>query len=110
MDEKTYYLGYEDRYQRVFAAGGDCWGHAPTNKGLTQVLTEWVETQGLCGKRVIEFACGEGASGVILSRLGCVYHGVDVAPTAVAKAKDALKGFPEARVSRLNMVLEAVAD
>lgn len=110
MDEKTYYLGYEDRYQRVFAAGGDCWGHAPTDEGLVQILTEWVEAQGLRGKRVVEFACGEGASGVILSRLGCVYHGVDVAPTAVAKAREALEGFPQARVSRLDMVTEEVPD
>lgn len=64
----------------------------------------------LIGKNIIEFACGEGASGVILSELGCHYHGVDIAPSAVMKAKEALKNYPNARVDILDMVKETTGE
>lgn len=53
---------------------------------------------------VIEFACGEGACGVILSRLGVKYTGVDIAPAAVERARDALRPYTDARVFPLDMV------
>ncbi|MBQ7929736.1 MAG: class I SAM-dependent methyltransferase, partial [Clostridia bacterium] len=56
-----------------------------------------------------EYACGEGACGVILSRLGCRYHGVDISPTAVEKAREALREFPDATVEVLDMVKNTVS-
>lgn len=53
---------------------------------------------------MIDFACGEGAGGIILSELGCTYHGVDVAPSAIERAKRSLKDYPGATVSILDMV------
>ena len=103
-----YYLAYEKRYQAAYAAGVERWGHAPGEPELLAALGEWVERHGLKGKRVLEFASGEGASGVILSRLGCVYHGVDIAPSAVEKTRAAIAGFPGASVSLLDMVNEKV--
>lgn len=110
MTNEPYYLAYEQRYKKVFEAGGGRWGHDPDSPLLIETLTEWVKTNGLEGKKIIEFACGEGASGVVLSKLGCIYHGVDIAPSAVEKAKETLAEFPDATVSRLDMVLESPGD
>jgi len=96
---EPYYLAYEHRYRKVYAAGIERWGHRPDETVLLQTLTKWVDGHRLRGKKVIEFACGE-----ILSRLGCVYHGVDIAPSAVEKARRALKPYPNAAVSLLDMV------
>ncbi len=103
---KPYYMAYEDRYQRVFSAGIELWGHSPDDKILVRTLAEWVAENALVGKTVIEFACGEGAAGVILSKLGVRYRGFDIAPSAVEKARERLREFPDARVERLDMVKE----
>lgn len=103
LEQKPYYMAYEDRYRKVYEAGAERWGYSPDSKELIGVLTAWVEKHGLKGRRVVEFACGEGASGVILSELGCVYHGMDIAPTAVAKARSTLHNYPHATVSLLDM-------
>jgi hypothetical protein len=47
---------------------------------------------------------------VILSKLGCHYHGVDIAPSAVDKSTNALKDFPNARVGLLDMVKETTGE
>ncbi len=108
MSGNPYYQAYEERYRKVYEAGVERWGHAEDDVGLRVNLTEWVDCCDLKGKRVVEFACGEGASGVILSQLGCLYHGVDVAPSAVAKARAALADYPGAKVTLLDMVHEPV--
>ena len=108
MEYEPYYLAYEKRYQAVYSAGAERWGHSPEEPVLLKTLTEWVERNNLKGKRVLEFACGEGASGVILSQLGCIYHGVDIAPSAVDKTRVAIAEYPNATVSLLDMVNERV--
>ncbi len=108
MEDKLYYEAYEDRYRKAYAAGAVRWGHGPEDEALRAMLKRWVDTYGLAGKHVLEFACGEGASGIILSQLGCVYHGVDLAPSALERAREALAGCPNATVSRLDMVREAL--
>ena len=102
-----YYEKYEQRYQAVHAVGGN-WGFAPDNTDLIHVLTQWVHDNHLEGKRIIQFACGEGAAGKILTDLGCIYHGVDLAPSAVEKAKALLADVPNATVSRLDMVQDSI--
>ncbi len=106
MKDQPYYLAYEQRYQAVFAAGAERWGHSPDDEELYHTLTQWVTDNHLVGKRIIEFACGEGAGGVILAQLGCLYHGVDISPSAIAKATEAMKDYPNATVSQLDMVKE----
>ena len=101
---EPYHLFYENRYKKVYEAGADYWGHTPDDEELTEKLTEWVNQNELRGKRIIEFFCGEGASGVILSKLGCIYHGVDISPSALQKARDSLKEYPNAKVTQLNVV------
>ena len=107
MQKCVYYEAYEERYKAVYAAGVHIWGHTANDAVLLDCLTKWVKDNALRGKRVIEFACGEGGCGMILSRLGCLYHGVDLAPSALEKARRTLSAYPNARVSRLDMVNEA---
>jgi len=104
--KEPYYTAYEERYRRVFEAGIELWGHSPDDEILIRTLTAWVEQNSLSGKTVAEFACGEGAAGVILSSLGVRYRGFDIAPSAVEKARGRLRGFTDARVDRLDMVKE----
>ncbi len=101
---KPYYLAYEARYRAVYDAGADHWGHTADDEELSRTLADWVAQNDLYGKRILEFACGEGAAGVILSRLGCHYHGVDISPTAIRAAKHALRDYPDASVELLDMV------
>lgn len=104
MENKPYYSVYEKRYKTVYGAGAERWGHSPDDKELYATLKAWVKDNNLKGKSIVEFACGEGASGVILSKLGCRYTGYDISPSAVKKANDALKSYPNARVTILDMV------
>ncbi len=108
--DKPYYLAYEERYQAAFAAGIDYWGHDPGDTTLAEALDGWVKANRLSDRRVIEFACGEGAAGILLSRLGCRYLGVDIAPSAVEKTKQRLAGFQNAQVRLLDMVAQAAGD
>lgn len=105
---EIYYERYEDRYRTVYAATSDFWGHTPDDPELREILSEWSVRYGLVGKSIVEYACGEGASGVILSELGCHYLGVDLAPSAIEKAASLLSPYSNARVQRLDMVLDAL--
>lgn len=104
--KEPYYTAYEKRYRAVFEAGATSWGHSPSDPVLYEALKTWVEENGLQGKKVVEFACGEGACGVILSELGCMYQGYDISPTAIGTAKRKLSSFPNASVDVLDMATE----
>ena len=108
--KEPYYKAYEKRYKAVFSAGVERWGHSPDNKVLYNALKLWVEKNNLQGKSIIEYACGEGACGVILSKLGCVYHGVDISPSAIEKSRKLLEAYPNATVEVLDMVKESVRE
>lgn len=104
---KQYYQSYEERYRAVQSVSEDIlWGHTPEDEELRAFLSGWVEKNGLQGKRIVEFCCGEGGSGVVLSQLGCPYQGYDIAPTAVRKANLLLKDFPSASADLRNLVNE----
>ena len=105
---EPYYKAYEKRYQAVFSAGAKRWGHSPDDEVLYNTLKSWVEENNLQGKSIIEYACGEGACGVILSELGCIYHGVDISAAAIEKSKQLLETYPNATVEVLDMVKESV--
>lgn len=96
--------------RRHLPAGIDYWGHDPGDTTLAEALDGWVKANRLSDRRVIEFACGEGAAGILLSRLGCRYLGVDIAPSAVEKTKQRLAGFQNAQVRLLDMVTQAAGD
>lgn len=102
-----YYKNYEKRYQAASEAGIEIWGHSEKDEILVSVMQKWVNDNNLIGKSVIEFACGEGSCGVILSQLGVIYHGVDIAPTALEKAKERLHDYHNATFELLDMAKEA---
>lgn len=106
--KEPYYMAYEKRYEAVYSAGVKLWGHSYDDVVLYNTLKTWVEENNLQGKKIIEYACGEGACGVILSELGCIYHGVDVSPLAIEKSKELLEKYPNASVEVLDMVKESV--
>lgn len=108
--KEPYYKAYEKRYQAVFSSGAERWGHSPDDEVLYNTLKLWVEENNLQGKRIIEYACGEGACGVILSELGCFYHGVDISPSAIEKSKKLLEKYSNATVEVLDMVMESVKE
>ena len=108
--KEPYYKAYEKRYQAVFFAGVERWGHSSNDAVLYNTLKSWVEENKLQGKKIIEYACGEGACGVILSELGCTYHGVDISPSAVEKSKKILEKYSSATVEVLDMVKESVKE
>lgn len=105
-----YYRAYEQRYRAVRDVGDFVWGHRTDDVQLREALAGWVGEYGLSGKRVAEFACGEGAGGVLLCSMGCRYAGYDIAPTAVEICREALKKFPDARVELRDMVNEPVEE
>ena len=105
---EPYYMAYEKRYQAAYSAGAERWGNSPEDENLYNVLKNWVEENGLKGKKIIEYACGEGACGVILSKLGCAYYGVDISPSAIEKSNKLLENYPNANCEVLDMVKECV--
>lgn len=108
--KEQYYTAYEKRYQAVYSAGVERWGNSPEDEILCNTLKNWVEENDLKGKKIIEYACGEGACGVILSKLGCIYHGVDISPSAIKKSNKLLEEYPDAKCEVLDMVTERVKE
>ena len=107
--DKQYYEAYEGRYQAVQSVSRDLfWGHSPEDQELNNVLADWVKRHSLIGKQIVEFCCGEGGSGAVLSSLGCAYQGYDVAPSAISKAQEVLSGFPNARAELRDLVKDAL--
>ena len=106
--KEPYYMAYENRYQTAYLAGAERWGNSSSDQVLYNTLKCWVEDNGLKGKKVIEYACGEGACGVILSELGCIYHGVDISLSAIEKSNKLLENYPNANCEVLDMVKECV--
>ena len=105
--DKQYYEAYEGRYQAVQSVSRELfWGHSPEDEELNRLLADWVHRQGLTGRRIVEFCCGEGGSGAALVRLGCAYQGYDVAPSAIAKAHEVLDGRPNAEAEVRDLVKE----
>lgn len=104
----SYYEKYEERYQTVYAAGGDLWGLSPEDEALRRLLETWIAENALTGKAIVEFACGEGGAGKLLSDLGCRYQGFDLSPSAIATAQKLLSDCPNAAVQRLDLVQEQV--
>ena len=103
-----YYKKYEERYQAVYAAGADLWGYTPDNEDLKNIVTDFVTSNKLEGKAVLDLCCGEGSGGVILSELGCKYFGVDVAPSALETAKRQLAPYPDASVALVDLTLDRI--
>ena len=109
--DKQYYEAYEGRYQAVQSVSKDLfWGHSPEDEELNEYLSRWVKEHDLSGKKIVEFCCGEGGSGAVLSKLGCAYQGYDIAPSAIEKAKQTLKDCPGACAEVRNLVTDTLPE
>jgi SAM-dependent methyltransferase len=75
---------YEDRYRRVYEAGARFWEDPVPTEELASFIDEWKPPRG----SVIEFGCGEGRDAIFLARLGYRVTGVDIAPSAIGRARD----------------------
>jgi len=102
-----YYRAYEERYRAVRQVSQEIWGHSEKDGTLKAALEKWVSRNSLKGRRVLEFACGEGAAAVMLADMGCLYRGVDIAPTALETAKKTAAGRANVEFGLLDMVEES---
>ncbi len=105
-----YYRAYEERYRIVRSVTEEIWGHSPEDDDLAAAIGCWVKENDLAGKRVMEFACGEGACAVLLGRAGCIYHGADIAPTALETAKKLAGGMENVSFSLMDLVRESAGE
>ncbi|WP_367136068.1 class I SAM-dependent methyltransferase [Saccharothrix sp. HUAS TT1] len=78
-----YYYGYADRYEEVYRHGAISWETADPN----DVLVSLLERNGIEPCRVIDLGCGEGRDSVYLADRGFEVLGVDVAHSALEKAR-----------------------
>lgn len=86
---KADYLLHEQRYTKIRGTGQPGWDDAQT---LTQNLTLWerrmqaahLPRQG----RILELGCGAGNLTLWMAERGYEVHGIDIAPTAIAWAKE----------------------
>lgn len=101
---KPYYTAYEKRYKSAYEQGADYWGYRPARETQESEVRTFILKYDLIGKAIAEFGCGEGGAGIEISRLGCKYHGFDIAPSAIEKARTDLNQYPDAFVSLWDIV------
>lgn len=92
--KKKYYRSYEDRYQTVYSQGVKYWSGFPQEVAEELAgLEAFLEFAGACPDthRILEPGCGEGHLAVVLAERGFRYVGVDLAPSAIAKARRRLE-------------------
>lgn len=104
--ERKYYFAYEDRYRRVYEQGVPFWSAFPQElkeelEGLEELLRfyhEHASHAGTCTRpatqvrpRLLEPGCGEAPLAPRVVSLGLDYVGVDLAPSALKKAKERLE-------------------
>jgi SAM-dependent methyltransferase len=72
---------YEIRYRLVFDSGALHWNSTGPNERLLQLAYALPVPS-----RCIEFGCGDGYQARLLATLGHAVTGIDISPTAIAKA------------------------
>ena len=69
-------------------------------------LAGYVTREPLAGKRVLEIGLGWGTLSQLLAEQGCEYHGLDLAPNAVAMVNFRLSLLDKPQTARIGSVLE----
>jgi len=103
---KPYYTAYDKRYRAAYQQGADHWGHLAGEKEVASLVSSYLIRFKLAGKRVVEFGCGDGWMGELLTGLGCIYEGYDISPAAIEKATVNLAGSLNAKAVLKDVVLD----
>lgn len=89
---KPYYTAYDKRYRAVYARGVEYWTAHPDEltavAGDVRLFLSAANVQP--DARMIEFGCGEGFAGALVAGMGFSYTGVDIAASAIEKARTRL--------------------
>ncbi|MCC7263381.1 MAG: class I SAM-dependent methyltransferase [Candidatus Latescibacteria bacterium] len=92
-----YYTAYEKRYAALYAQGVQYWTAHPEElrvlREAVEVFLEKCPLQTATTRHFIEFGCGEGYVGELLVSQGYRYTGIDLAASAIEKARERLKQF-----------------
>jgi ubiquinone/menaquinone biosynthesis C-methylase UbiE len=80
-----YYLGYDERYAKVYESGADLWESDQPNDSLVEALKKHPY---LIHGQVLDLGCGEGRDSIYLAKLGADITGVDVSRVALNKARE----------------------
>jgi ubiquinone/menaquinone biosynthesis C-methylase UbiE len=75
---------YEERYRRIYRAGATFWEKPVPTEALVEFIQEFNLPRGL---KAIDFGCGEGRDSIFLAKMGFRVTGIDMAPSAVQRAK-----------------------
>jgi len=102
---KPYYTAYDKRYRSVYEQGADRYACILEGKKTREIIREYVKQFELTGKKVVEFGCGEGWAGLEFAKLGSIYQGYDIAPSALEKANALLSEYVNANVCLRDVVL-----
>ena len=81
MPIQTSLYAYDDRYKRVFEAGGLNWNSPYPNPALSRLLDN-LPARSNC----VEFGCGEGYQARLIASRGHTVTAIDLSPAAVDKA------------------------
>ncbi len=71
---------YDERYKKVYEAGGVFWNEHSPNPRLLNFITSLPK-----GSKCIDFGCGEGHEARNLAKLGFAVTGIDFSPTVIAR-------------------------
>jgi SAM-dependent methyltransferase len=96
---QEYYRAYENRYRSVYTQGVRYWTGDPveirkTTDAVKDFLTFYRFTPE--NARIVEFGCGEGHIAAFLIEKGYRYLGIDLASSALKKARERITGLPVA--------------
>ncbi len=75
---------YELRYAKVYEAGALFWEDPLATEELMEFVQKMEFPKGL---HVIEFGCGEGRDAINLAKIGFRVTAIDIAPSAIKRAK-----------------------
>ena len=76
---------YEERYKKVYNAGARFWEPPIPTEELVEFIRDWNMPR---DSKIIEFGCGEGRDAIFLAKSGFNVTAIDIAPSAIQRAKE----------------------